>query len=298
MSCVLEPVVIQIVNGLLFGSYLALLAMGFTLITMASRSINFVYGDIPIIAAVITYLLFPVLSNYWAATILASLVGGLIGLVVGALTLHSQSTANSNYMYPLALTFGFFLVFREVESIVLAGAMYKPDAPIPGSIDIGMMDFVYPSYRVFVGGVSFLLLLLAWILVTRTRVGALIRAAIADRELLSCAGVRVSTVVVSTFVISAVLSGVAGALMSPILGFHEESGLDILLWCILTVFFGGAGSLLGCLIGGLLLGQVFYLSVLWLDPRLAEFTVFATVVVFLLFRSRGLLGDPAYQLTD
>jgi len=295
MNQMLEVTIIQALAGGIFGLFIALLAVGFTLITLISKSINFVYADICIIGAVISYLLAPIFSNYWVATLFGSVISGLVGLGIGILVTYCQSQRHGGiYIYPLALTYGCFLVFREVEGVLLAGAIYMPDPPISGKINIGIINLLYSAYHVFVAIFALVLLALVWLILTRTKAGALIRAAINDPELLSCTGIRVALIVVLTFIFSSILAGVAGALTSPILGFHEESGLNILLWCLLAVFFGGVGSLVGSFIGGVLLGEVFYLSVLWLDPRLAEVTVFTLATVLLLFRSRGLLGKPTY----
>lgn len=294
----LEIAIRQFLDGLIFGSFLGLLAMGFALITLTMKSINFAYGDLCIMGAVISFLLAPILSSYWTAIIIASLISGAVGLVIGLLIAHCQAQPHGKiYIYPLALAYGFFLIFREVESVVMAGAIYKPDAPIAGSLYIGLLNMFYPTYRIFILVLTFVLFISLWLIFTKTKVGLLIRAAIDDSELLSCLGVKVASIIVLTFVISSCLSAIASGLTSPIIGFHEESGFDILLWCLFIVFFGGVGSIMGSFLSGILLGEVYSFSVLWLDPRLAEFTVFALVIVVILLRPRGLLGKRLYEIT-
>jgi branched-chain amino acid transport system permease protein len=271
-----------LIGGFIFGSYTGLLAIGFALITQSSKSINIAYGSVAVLGAAIT----TYMQNFWVGTLTAALLCGPIGLCIGFLVRRSSKLSHgSSYVYPIAISFGFFLIIQEIESNMMAGSTYKPEYPIGGYVDIGIIG-LYPTYTILVSALSLMLFVFVWFFLYKTKIGTIIRASFNNSELLSTLGVDVTIPIVLIFFVSTFLSSLAASLTTPIIGLDVERGLNILLWSFLLVFLGGMKNIINTFVGGILLGEAYFISATWLDPRVVEFIIFTVVIGVMVIRQK------------
>jgi branched-chain amino acid transport system permease protein len=160
--------------------------------------------------------------------------------------------------------------------------------PISGGIEI--LGVFLPNYRAFILVVGSLIITGTWLLVYKTDLGAMIRAAAFDKEMAGSLGVPVSRIYAGTFAFGVALAGVSGVLLAPLYSVFPTMGHDFILMAFVVVIVGGMGSLVGAVVAGLLLTQIQSISSLFISPALAEPLVFSIMIVVLIFRPQGLFG--------
>jgi branched-chain amino acid transport system permease protein len=147
----------------------------------------------------------------------------------------------------------------------------------------------YPIYRLFIFGFSFLVLLGMALLLMRTRIGIIIRAAVSDSGMVEALGNNVPIVFMGVFGGGSALSALAGVIAAPFLSTHLGMGAEVLLDCFVVIVVGGFGSLLGAFIASLMIGELQSFGILWI-PRLALIFQFLLMTIVLITRPTGLLG--------
>ena len=158
---------------------------------------------------------------------------------------------------------------------------------LSGLLDIFGMP--YPITRLVIIGIGLIVAIVLWWLQDRTRIGAIIRAGMDDKEMTMGLGINLERVSMLVFFLAAFVAGVAGVVGAQLMGVHSILGLDILLVALIVVIVGGMGSVQGSLLGGILIGLIdtFGKS---LFPQLAMFTMYLAMVVILLLKPSGILG--------
>jgi branched-chain amino acid transport system permease protein len=159
-----------------------------------------------------------------------------------------------------------------------------------GSIAIG--DFVYPQYRLFIIGVTLVIGILLFIIQKHSKIGAIVRAGVDNREMTSAIGVNIDKVFTGVFIFGAFLAGLTGAIGSGLLSLSPSSGTEILLFAMVVVIIGGLGSIHGAAVGAVLIGLIDAFSKAWF-PEFSYFTIFAPMALVLVFRPYGLFGRPS-----
>jgi branched-chain amino acid transport system permease protein len=147
----------------------------------------------------------------------------------------------------------------------------------------------FPVYRLFVLVTASIIIFLLWVFLEKTKYGAIIRAGIENKEMVSALGINIYMLFTLTFGLGALLAGLAGALILPIRGAYPAMGLDILLISFVVTVLGGMGSLVGVLLAGLLVGVVQSLIVLFW-PSASMVSVFAVMALGLIVRPQGFFG--------
>jgi branched-chain amino acid transport system permease protein len=187
------------------------------------------------------------------------------------------------------LTVGIALVIADGCLAVFGGN--PRSLPIPGllagSVQLG--GFAYPSYRLFVIVLAAVVGVVLYVVQHRTRVGALIRAGVDDREIAEAMGINVPRVFTAMFVFGGALAGLAGVVAAGLLTLRPGADTDILLFALVVVVIGGLGSLQGAAVGSVLIGLVDAFSKVWV-PELSYFAVFAPMAIVLMFRPAGLFS--------
>jgi branched-chain amino acid transport system permease protein len=156
---------------------------------------------------------------------------------------------------------------------------------------VPMFGTVQPLYNLFVLAVGPAIALIGWLVLTRTGVGRLIRAAQMDREMLDALGADVGTIYTGVFVFSAFLAGLSGALVTPVQSIVPGMDVLIIVQAFIVVVIGGMGSFWGTFLGSVIYGQVLSFGIL-IFPGFSLFSVFALMAVILIVRPWGLLGRP------
>ncbi|MGY1824487.1 branched-chain amino acid ABC transporter permease [Geodermatophilus sp. SYSU D00079] len=279
---------VSILNGFAIGSLLFVLAVGLSIVFGMMDVLNLAHGAFFLVGSYLAVSF--VAGDSWGGFLTALGVAALVGLLAGGvLSGMTEPLARRPILDQALLTLGISLVVAEVLSIVYGNDVRSVSPPpgLDGSVDVA--GSAYPAYRLLVIGVGLVLALVVWLVVERTSVGALVRASVADREMVSAMGIDNRKVKVAVLGIGSMLATVAGVLAAPVYG--ARPGLDetILLLALVVVVIGGLGSIRGALIGALVIGQVESLGRALL-PDLASFILFGTLALVLIARPRGLFA--------
>ncbi len=277
----------DIVNGIAFGAVLFVLASGFSLALGVIRIVNIAHGAFYMLAV---YIGISVQKS--AGFIPALLVAGLsIMLLAAAVQRLILSRFDLDPLPQVLSTFGLTIAIAEATRLIWGG--YPETLPTPanltGSTTLGSISIT--NYRLFLIAVAVVLAVLLWYLVDRTRIGAIVRAAVDDKEMARSMGINVEWLFVGVFAFSGLLAGLAGVLGGPILGTYQGVQFEVLTLTLVVVVLGGMGSLAGAFVGSMAVGVLNSVG-LGLLPQYSYFVLFAPMILILTIRPRGLLGRP------
>ena len=277
---------IQTLNGLSFGMLLFLLAAGLSLIYGVMRILNLAHGSFYLFGTYVALSVTAITGSF----VLSIAAGTIAVIVLGVLMERLFLRFLLQKELPQALlTFGFLLIIGDVCLWAWGGTpqtLAKPDI-FEKSVRLGPL--VFPSYRLFILGVGTAIAVVLWFLQERTRLGAMVRAAIDDAPIARSTGINVSLLSTGVFAFGAGLAAIGGIIGGPLLGVYPGADFEILLLAFVVVIVGGLGSLKGAFFGALLVGLLDNFGKA-LFPGLAYFTIFAPMAVILAVRPTGLFG--------
>ena len=273
-------------NGVSFGALLFLLSSGFTLIFGLMRIVNLAHGSFYLLGGYVGLSLMQAGQSFWVAMMGGALAIAVLGFVVERGLLRR---VRGRTMPEVLLTVGLSLIFADLALAQWGGDPILLDRPaqFAGTVELG--GVTYPEFRLLVLGLGILLAAAMWILQARTRIGAIIRAGVDDREMVSALGINVNAVFTGVFVFGALLAGMTGVIGGVFLSLYPGADGEILNFALVVVILGGLGDLRGAIVGSLLVGLIdsFGRS---LTPSLSYFLLFAPMALILIFRPRGLFG--------
>lgn len=281
----------QILLGLVNGSFYAVLSLGLAVIFGLLNVINFAHGAFFMMGAFFAWMGLQYLGiNYWVMLFVSPLLVAGAGIILErGLLRHLYQL---DHLYGLLLTFGVVLLiegfFRSIYGV--SGLPYPVPSALQGGIDLGFMYL--PIYRLWVVLASLTLCLGVWLLVEKTQLGALLRAATSNPKLVEAFGINVPLMVTLTFGCGVAMAGFVGVLAAPIMQVSPSMGANLIVVVFAVVVIGGMGSILGSIVTGLGLGVLEGLSkVYW--PEAANTVVFMIMVIILVLRPAGLFGKHA-----
>jgi branched-chain amino acid transport system permease protein len=280
--------VTTLLNGLVTGMIYALMGFGLSIILGLLNIPNFAHGAVYALGGYLFVTLAQTAAGFWGGLIAAFVGVAIIGWLFERTAVRRLSGAESDYL--LLLTFGFSLVLTEAIILIWGpvGITFQPPEYLAGGIDLGIA--LYPKYRLAVMLATAAVIFVCWLLMEKTKYGAILRAGLEDRNMVSVLGINIDLVFAITFAVGTGLAGLAGAMMVPIRGIVPSVGTDILPFAFVVVVLGGLGSLSGAVVAGLLVGIVqSVMTVVW-SPG-ADAAVFALMTLGLLLRPQGLLGE-------
>jgi branched-chain amino acid transport system permease protein len=278
------------VNSVTFGGLLFLLSAGFSLIFGLMRIPNLTHGSLFMLGAYFgaTFLIgvLGVKMNFWLAALLATLVVAAFGALIERLLLRRLPGDQSAQVL---VTLGLSFIVADFCLMVWGGDPLSVDTPplLTGFTRFGAA--VFPNYRLGIIGVATVIAIALWLLLDRTRLGAMIRAGVDDPDMARVVGIRVSQLFTIVFALGAGLAAFAGIIGGPILSVYPGLDQDMLPLALLVVIIGGAGSLLGSFVGSILVGFIYNFGQALL-PELAYFVLFMPMLLVLLLRPQGLFG--------
>jgi branched-chain amino acid transport system permease protein len=280
---------VSVLNGCAIGFLLFILAVGLSLVFGMMDVLNLAHGALFLGGA---YVGATFADGRWTGFLTALGIAAAAGLVAGTvLSLMTEPLRRRTHLDQALLTLGVALVGGELLIIVFGDdpLAVAPPRGLDGSVSA--FGVVYPSYRLLIVGVGAVLALVVYLVVERTRVGALVRATVADREMVAAVGVDNRLIKAAVFAVGSMLATAAGVLGGPIYGARPGLDATVLILALVVVVIGGLGSMRGALIGALIIGQVDTLGRV-LVPELASFILFAALALVLVVRPRGLFGGP------
>lgn len=280
---------LQTFNALAFGGLLFLLAAGFSLIFGLMRIPNLSHGGLFMLGAYLGVTLLALGLNFWVAAAVAALSVALLG-VVGEHFLLRRLAGNENAQ--VLATIGIAFVIADLAVAVWGGNPYSLAPPESLRDSVELFGIVFPMYRAVIVLIAVAVAVVLWLVIDKTRVGAMLRAGVDDPQMARGVGIPVSALFTGVFGLGAALAGLGGVLAGPILSAYPGLDNDMLPLALVVVIFGGVGSLLGAFVGSLTIGLL-YTYAQALLPDLAYVILFIPMVVVLAARPRGLFGRVA-----
>ena len=284
----LATLLAQVFTGLVLGMIYVLLAIGLSLIFGLMTVVNFAHGALYMLGAYLGVFVLTYTKSFWVALIVAPLMVGALGLLMERFLIRRLYGRSPDD--PLLLTFGLSLILVEGVKVLWGkiGLTLDPPRALAGAVDLGFMAF--PTYRLFLIGITVAVLIGLYFFLGRTNIGLIIRAGSRDPLMVRALGIDLGRVWLVVFGIGTALAGLAGILAGPMRGAYAEMGVTMVIESFVVIVVGGMGSLLGAVVAGLLIGQVVGLTTLFV-PKAAEIMVFVVMAVVLLVRPSGLFGE-------
>jgi branched-subunit amino acid ABC-type transport system permease component len=276
-----------VLNGLAFGGLIFLLAAGLSVIFGLMDVLNLAHGSFYMLGAYVGLTVLGATNNFWLALVAAPIALAIIG---GAIeVVFFRRIYQRGHLMQVLLTFGLTLVFVDLIRWRFGPETHSLPTPPGLGGAVHVLGVPFASYKLFVILFATLVatvLVVAW---RKSRVGAILRAGVADREMLGLLGIDLSRVFTATFAFGAALAGLAGVVVGPYLSVYPGMDESILVLVLVVVVVGGLGSIEGAILGSLLVGLANAIGPLVLGGFEAA-SIFAVMAVVLLVRPRGLLG--------
>ena len=274
-----------VLNGLALAAVLFLIAVGLSLVFGTMDVLNLAHGAVSLVGAYVGVALLGGQSSigmFLVAVLAAAAIGMLIGTALAAMT----SSVNDHLRQAL-LTLGVALIAGDLLREVFGSDVESVSPPQVLAGGVPVLGSPYPVYRLVMVVVGAVVAIALYLVLERTKVGAIVRATVADRAMVEAIGIRSKLVLGTVFGAGTALAAIGGLLAAPVLG--AQPGLDrtVLLLALVVVVIGGLGSVRGALLGALLVGQVQTLGVSMLS-EFASFLLFGAMAVVLLLRPAGL----------
>ncbi len=283
----LSDVFAQALNGLAYGVLLFLLSVGLTLIFGMLDIVNLAHGSFYMLGAYAGLTTLAVTGNYWLAMLVAPLAVGAVGAIMERVCLRPLYRRSP--LDQVLLTFGFIYLFEDIVKLLWGGKIRSIPPPKVFMGSVQLLGVTVPSYRVFMIVFGLVMAVALWLLIERTRLGAIIRAGVFDAEMAAGMGVNTDLVFTGVFAFGAALGGLSGVIAGPIQSASPPMGAGILIPALIVVVVGGLGSLKGSLVGSLIIGQAETFGKAWL-PGSSMVIIYVVMALVVLFRPQGLFG--------
>jgi branched-chain amino acid transport system permease protein len=282
-----EVFVAQLLNGLVYGVLLFLMAAGLSLIFGLMNVVSLAHGSFFMLGAYVGMSIFRATGSFWLALLLAPVPVIVAGVIIERLFM--RPLYRRGHMDQVLLTFGFTFVFLDLVQTVWGRTVQRLPAPeaLQGTIHIGAG--VFSAYRLFLIGFGFAIALLLWLFLERSRIGAMVRAGVDDAQIASGLGGNIPALFSGIFGFGVALAAIGGVAAGPILSLYPGMDAEILIPAFIVIVIGGLGSLRGAFVGSLLIGIADTFGKAYL-PSLALFLIYLAMILVLLIRPQGLFG--------
>lgn len=278
----------QVLNGLVWGLVIALIALGLALIFGIMEVINVAHGSLYMLGAVLAWYVLSATGSFAAAVVAAPLAVGVLAMAMERVVL--RPIENEKVLTIIATT-GVMLVLQHSVLATFGGGIQRIPSPTPGAMKI--LGLNYPVYRLVVAGVSLAAIALLWLFLTRTRYGLWLRSVRQDAKMATALGIPVGRVYMLAVGLGGVLAGLGGVLAAPIVVIQYQMGFDILATVFIVVVIGGFGSLFGAAAAAVLLGMLEGVIMVFTTPTMARIVSLAIMGTILLARPEGMFRRRA-----
>ena len=274
------------VNSIALGGLLFLLSAGFSLIFGLMRIPNLMHGSFFMLGAYFGVSLLALGVNFWLAALASAAAMAVIGGVIERFLLRRLE---GQILPQVLLTLGLGFIIADVCLMVWTGDPWQPATPthLQGAVQVAGLFF--PLFRLVIVGVAVVIAIALWLMVDRTRLGAMIRAGVDDAPIARVVGIKVSQLFTLIFSLGAALAAFAGVMGAPYLSVYPGLDFEMLPLALIVVILGGTGSLLGALVGSFLIGFLYNFGQA-MFPDLAYVILFLPMLLVLVLRPQGLFG--------
>jgi branched-chain amino acid transport system permease protein len=273
-------------NSVAFGGLLFLLSAGFSLIFGLMRIPNLMHGSLFMLGAYLGVTFSSLQLGFWGAALASALAVACLGGLIERFLLRRLAGQN---LAQVLLTLGFSFIIADVCLMVWTGDPIQPQAPPELRGAVIASGIVFPYYRIAMIVIAAAIAAALWLLIERTRLGAMIRASVDDAAIARVTGIKVSLLFTLVFCLGAGLAAFAGVVGAPYLSIYPGLDAEMLPLALVVVILGGSGSLPGALTGSLAIGFLYNFGQA-LFPNLAYVILFVPMVVVLTVRPQGLFG--------
>jgi branched-chain amino acid transport system permease protein len=278
----------QLLIGLINGSFYALLSLGLAVIFGLLNIINFTHGAQYMMGAFCAYLLLSKLGlGYWWSLAIAPVVVGATGVVIERTML--KPLYKLDHLYGLLLTFGLALIIEGLfrNQYGSSGQPYPIPQELTGGHNLGFMFL--PTYRGWVIFASLVVCFGTWFVIEKTKLGAYLRAATENPQLVQAFGINVPRMITLTYGFGVGLAALAGVMAAPIYQVSPQMGSSLIIVVFAVVVIGGMGSIMGSILTGFGLGVIEGLTKVFY-PEASNTVIFIIMAIVLLFKPAGLFG--------
>src|SRR5438034_1718540 len=279
-----DQIFVQIVNGLVNGMILALVASGLTLIFGIMDIVNFAHGDLLMLGAFVGASVLGVTGNYWLALLAAAVVIAMLGAALQVTTL--RPLIGRDPLTTILATFGVSLVLQKYALWQWGPSVRQISEPVSGHFTLFYLE--YPWYRVATALMAGLIIGALWLFMKYGKYGIWIRATTQDRVMAQAMGIPVPLVHTLVFAIGAAMAAASGVLFGPLVGVNHAMGLDLILKAFIVVVVGGMGNLGGSILASISISMLEAFASIWVSPAQAIIVSFVVLILTLLFRPTGL----------
>ena len=282
----------QILNGLLVGSYYTLLALGLSIIFSLGGVVNLAHGAFYALGAYLTVVITEKLG-FPAAFVLSPVIVGILGVIIEILCIRKLYPKDPTLT--LLFTMGLAISAEQAFRLMFGASTLPFSIPefLGGQIHIG--QFIYSNYRLAILAVTTTAIAGLWLLFNKTSFGLILRAGVSDVEMVRAMGISVKPILSTVFAIGVGLAAIAGGMSASLMGVHPAMGNEIITAAFVICVLGGLGSFWGVVLAGMFVGVLKGVTALYFPPA-AEGSMYALMVLVLIFKPRGLLGQKFARL--
>ena len=278
----------QVLNGFVYGVLLFLLACGLSLIFGLMGVVNLAHGSFFMLGSFIGLSVANVTGSFWWALLLAPIPVILIAIVME--TVFLRPLYSREKLDQVLLTFGFSFIFTDLVETYWGKDTFNLAEPPSLEDSIEIFGNFYPSFRIALLVFGLVAALILWLIIERTRAGAMVRAGVDDSATAMGIGLNVPLLLTTTFASGAGLAALAGVVAGPILGVYSGVDVEVLIPAFIVIVVGGMGSLKGAFVGSLVVGLTDTFGKAYL-PDTAMFLTYIAMIFILLLRPGGLFGQ-------
>jgi len=278
----------NLLNGISYGMILFLIAAGMSIVLGIMGITNLAHGSLYMIGAYIGWTIFVQLGmNFWLAVFAGAVVSGIVGLLIERIFLkHLYKQVNEQVL----LTYGLVYITTNLVTWIWGGRYrLQFTAPELDMHTVNLGSFSFPLTRIVITIFGIVVALILWYLQDKTRIGAIVRAGMDDKEMVQGLGINLELVSMAVFFVASFVAGLAGVIGAQLLSTYPGLGENVLLLTLAVIIVGGIGSIQGALVGGLLIGLIDNFGKA-LFPQYAMFTIYFAMIIVLLIKPSGLLG--------
>jgi len=276
--------------GLSLAAVLFLLSAGLTLIFGMLGVINFAHGSFYMLGAYLGYQVISLTGSYWVALVAAPLIGGVIGAAMERAAL--RPVYGREHHYQMLLTFGFILILDEAVRAIWGLDYKEVGTPQILAAPTHLLGATVSTYRLFIIGFGAVMAVALFVILEKTRIGIVVRAASSDPEMVRGLGINVDTVRTTVFAFGTGLAALAGTVTAPLFPIELGMGFSVIIDCFVIIIIGGLGSIKGAVIAALLVGLVRSAGYAVI-PEWVDFATYSLLILVLLSRPQGLFGRRA-----
>ena len=279
---------VQLINGLQYGLLLFLIASGLTLVFGVMGIFNLAHGSMYMVGAYLVWYFVAVTGSFTVSAILSAVIALGLGILIERILI--QRLYNRNHLDQVLLTIGMIFVFNSLQSILWGNDPYGVAVPDALSGSVPFTDnSSYPVYRIFAAFICIAIAAALYFVVSKTRLGMLIRAGESNREMVEALGVNIKSLYTIVFAIGVMLAAVSGIIAAPMRSIVPGMGESVLITCFVVVVIGGMGSIKGAFVGALLVGVISTFAAV-LMPTMSNMIIYIFMILVLLVKPQGLFA--------